>query len=393
MSIDRRLREGLGRSATLVDPDLRETLPDALTRGRRRQRSLRASKAIAVAALAAFVAIVGPHLLHTLRSDQPATRTPTPSVPPGYAAIAGTYAASIEPTTFLRANGMVGTWSLVLRTDGVLLLTAPSTFTPRNTSATFQVHGHRFQTNTFANNICGDTVGTYRWGIGNGRLRFVKITDSCPIREAIFGARQWASTGSSAVSSSPIGGAPFIPDDGSALASGTYVTVFQPPMRLMASEGWTGNADTADFIGIMRGSDAAGALYFFHIENVFDPTTHQRSSVPSDLAGWFISHPAVMVLSPPQPTTIGGVRATEFDVQLAPGWSCGKGGSCISFAPLSPGEPDLGWSSDTAPDRRARIFVLHVHGAAVVVEFVSARNQFHDGMKAAEDVLRTVEFG
>jgi len=42
MSVDRRLHEGFGRSAMVVDPDLRATLPDALTRGRRRKRFLRA---------------------------------------------------------------------------------------------------------------------------------------------------------------------------------------------------------------------------------------------------------------------------------------------------------------------------------------------------------------
>jgi hypothetical protein len=110
MSIDRRLRQGLERSATLVDPDLRATLPAALKRGRRRKRRLVAARATAFIASAALVALVGSQLLTGMRGEQPATKTATPPPPAAYAVIAGTYTATIEPhNPGLPAKGMVGT--------------------------------------------------------------------------------------------------------------------------------------------------------------------------------------------------------------------------------------------------------------------------------------------
>jgi hypothetical protein len=164
-------------------------------------------------------------------------------------------------------------------------------------------------------------------------------------------------------------------------------------MRLTISGRWTGNNDTADFIDIRKGSsDAAWAISFFRIEHVFDPGTHAPIPVPHDLSGWFTSHPAVRVLSSPRSTTIGGRPGTWFDVELAPGWSCGNP-SCVSFAPLNPGEPDFGWSSNGAPNVRARIFVLRVRGAAVIVSLSSAKGRFLDGVDRAQGVLHTVTFG
>src|SRR6266496_323544 len=97
MSVDRRLREGLGRSAMVVNPDLQATLPDALIRGRRRKRFLRAARTAAFIVSVAFVAVLGSQVLRGIRSERPAGRTPTPPVPAAFARIAGTYTATIEP--------------------------------------------------------------------------------------------------------------------------------------------------------------------------------------------------------------------------------------------------------------------------------------------------------
>ena len=393
MSIDPRLREGLQRSAAVVDPDLLETLPDALDRGRRRRRLLRASRAIVAIACLAVVAAALPQLLRADRSEQPAV-TPTPPVPPEYAAIAGTYTATIEPdSNLLRTNGMVGTWSLALDADGVMLLAAPPGFTLPSSPASFEVHGSRFVTNAFAEDACNGMVGTYSWELSEGRLRFTKITDGCPIREAIFGSRQWGMVSPAGVPSSAPAATPVVPDDGSQLVPGTYATTFQPQLRLTVGRGWTGNADTSDWIDIRRDrSDAAGALSFFRIESVVDPTTKRPTPLPQDLVVWFTSHPAVSVVSPPRTVTLGGVQATRFDVELALGWRCGNP-SCVNFARLSPGEPHFGWGSDSAPGLRSRILVLRVQGNAVVVTFTSSKARFPDGVRAAAELLSTVEFG
>jgi hypothetical protein len=394
MSIDRRLRQGLERSATVVDPDLRATLPDALNRGRRSKRWLNAARATTFIVSVTLVAVVGSQLLGGIRGERPATRTPTPSVSPQYEAIAGTYTATIEPHTGLPAGGMVGSWSLELSSDGVLAMAAPPGSTFPISAAFFQLHGYRFQTNAFSSNTCNGTIGTYEWGLSGGYLRFTKITDRCPVREAIFAARQWSKLTPASTASSAPPVTPVVPDDGSALLPGAYATAFQPRLRLSVTRGWTGNADTSDWFRIQLGhSDAAGALEFFHVHAVIDPRTQRTIPLPQNLVGWFTSHPAVRVVSPPRPTTIGGVEGTMFDVRLAPGWSCGYPG-CVAFAPLGiPGEPGFGWASDAAPHLRSRMVVLRVQDAAVIVTFTSAGSRFRAGLRAADNVLSTVGFG
>jgi hypothetical protein len=378
----------------VVDPDLRATLPDALTRGRRRKRFLRAARAAAFIVSVAFVAVLGPQLLRGIRSERPATRIPTPPVPATYARIAGTYTATIEPhTTALPGSGMVGNWTLELGIDGSLSVSAPPTFSPPTSSASFEVAGRRFQTNLLSAGVCNGTIGTYAWGLSGGRLRFTKITDRCPFREAILGARQWGEVSPASISGSGPGATRVVPDDGSALLPGTYATAFQPRMRLSIAGPWTGNTDTSDWIDIEKGPpDLAGRLEFFRIRSVFVPGTRRTLPLPGDLVAWFTSHPALVVLSPPQQTTLGGVPATQFDVRLAKDWSCGNQ-SCVAFAPLIPGEPGFGWSADSGPRLRCRILVLRIHGDTVIVTFSSSRSRFRDGVSAAEDLLSTVKFG
>jgi hypothetical protein len=394
MSVDRRLREGLGRSAMVVDPELRATLPDALARGRRRKRFLRAANAAALIVSIASVAFLGPQLLRGIRSERPAT-TPTPPVPAAFARIAGTYTAHIEPhTTALPDSGMVGSWTLELGVDGTLSLSAPLTFKPSTSSASFEVTGHRFQTNLLSTRVCNGTIGTYAWGLSGDRLRFTKINDRCPIREAIFGARQWGDVTPASISASALGETPVVPDDGSGLLPGLYTTAFQPKIRFSIAGPWTGNNDTSDWIDIELGpSDLAGRLEFFRISSVFAPGTRQALPLPGDLVAWFTSHPAVAVVSPPQQTTLGGLKATQFDVRLAKDWRCTTPQSCVAFAPLMPGEPGWGWSADAGPRLRCRVLLLQVQGDTVVVTFTSSRSRFRDGLSAAEDVLSTVEFG
>jgi hypothetical protein len=337
---------------------------------------------------AALVAVVASQVLGDIRSERPETRIPSPPPPAAYAAIAGTYTATIEPHSYgLTASGMVGSWSLDLRSNGVLRFSAPPGFAVPTLPASFEIHGARFQTNAFSASGCNGTNGTYRWGLSTIHLRFTKIADPCPLREALLGARQWdmltpASTAASASDATPV-----IPDDGSALVPGAYATAFQPQVGFSVGPGWTGNSDTSDWIDIRRGpSDFAGALDFVHIRNVFDPMTQRTIPLPQDLSRWFTSHPAIRVLSPPRSTTLGGVPATQFDVELAPSWICGRP-ACVSFAPF------LGWSPDGAPKLRCRMFVLNVHGAAVVVTITSARGRFRRSVRAAENILSTAEFG
>jgi hypothetical protein len=388
MSIDRRLRRGLERSSTVVDPDLRATLPAALDRGRRRKRRLLTARATAFIVSLLLVAVVGSQLLDGIRGERPATKTSTPPPPAAYAAIAGIYTARIEPhSPGLPTESMVGNWSLEMRTDGALVFSAPPRSAFPTSPASFEVDGARFQTDAFSASACNGTIGTYTWGLSTIHLRFTKIADTCPIREALFAARQWDRLTPAPTAGSASDAIPVIPDDGSALVPGAYATAFQPTLRFSVGLGWTGNNDNSDWIDIRRGpSDFAGALDFVHVRHVFDPGTQRTIPLPRDLAAWFTSHPAVKVVSAPRSTTIGGVPAMQFDVELASSWTCGHP-ACVGFAPF------LGWSPDGAPRLRSRMFVLHVQGAAVIVTITSARGRFRRSVKAAENVLSTAAFG
>jgi hypothetical protein len=323
-----------------------------------------------------------------MRGEQPATRTSTPPPPAAYASIAGIYAATIEPhSPGLPTESMVGRWSMEIRTDGVLVLSAPPGSSFPTSPASFDIHGARFQTNALSASVCNDTIGTYTWGLSTIHLRFTKIADPCPIREALFGARQWHRVTPAPTPGSSTDAIPVIPDDGSTLVPGVYATAFRPGLHLSLGHGWTGNNDTSDWLDIRRGpSDLAAALDFVYIRHVLDPVTQRLIPVPRDLARWFASHPAVKVVSPPRPTTIGGVPATQFDVELASSWTCGRP-ACVGFAPF------LGWSPDGAPRLRSRMFVFHIQGAAVVVTITSAQDRFRRSVAAAESILTTADFG
>ena len=92
MTIDRRLRQGLERSALVVDPDPRVTIADAVSRGKRRKRLANGARATAVIVSIALIALVGSQLLRSIDDQQPATKTPSP---PEYTSIAGSYSAKI----------------------------------------------------------------------------------------------------------------------------------------------------------------------------------------------------------------------------------------------------------------------------------------------------------
>jgi len=198
MSIERRLREGLERSASAVQPDMGRRLPEAIARGRRRRRARRASSILATVAVLAGIGLAIPHVTtfgqripHPAASRGP-TLTPGPD-----AVIAGTYTSKLRATSrVIRDNGMAGTWTLRLSANRVITVSAPRSFRGELTAIAFRIQGERFTTNAFVDDPrCSNDVGVYRWQRAGATLVFTPISDTCALRRALFSSQPWHTSG------------------------------------------------------------------------------------------------------------------------------------------------------------------------------------------------------
>ena len=194
MSVERRLREGLERSASAVQPDVGRRLPEAITRGRRRRRARRASLIVGTVAALAAVGLAVPQVTGFVQRIQhpPVIQGPTLTTGPD-AVIAGSYTSTLGATSrVIRDNGMAGAWTLRLKANGVLMLSAPRSFHGDLVSIAFRVQGDRFTTNAFVNDPrCANDVGAYRWQRAGGTLVFTPVSDACALRRALFSTKPW----------------------------------------------------------------------------------------------------------------------------------------------------------------------------------------------------------
>lgn len=192
MSVERRLREGLERSAATVEPDVSLRLPEAVSRGKRRQRVRRTvvvlSTVLVVAGIGGAAVQLGRFAEHSQSASVGATGTPAP-----YGAIAGTYTARITPaSSVVRHNGMAGDWTLRLDPNGVLTLVTPKSFRNVPSGSAFKIEGARFTTDAFVNDPrCSNDVGVYRWQRSAGNLTFTPVTETCAVRRTLFSAARW----------------------------------------------------------------------------------------------------------------------------------------------------------------------------------------------------------
>jgi hypothetical protein len=195
MSIDSRLRQGLARSASVGTADLVDDLPSAIARGRRRKRAVVAIRAISIATVFAIVAVVGPRLVSSIRTEKPAAPTPTPSVgATDFSAIAGSYRVELSNVdATVAANHMAGTWTIRLRRDGAMQLSIPAGFTKEGQAPAgnaFTLAASEFRTNLFYNDFC-HSIGVYRWQLAGTRLIFTPLSEDCAVRRAVLASQPW----------------------------------------------------------------------------------------------------------------------------------------------------------------------------------------------------------
>jgi hypothetical protein len=198
MSVERRLREGLERSASAVRPDVGRRLPEAITRGRRRRRARRTSLIVGTVAALATIGFAVPQVTSYVQRIQHPAVSPGPALKPGPdAVIAGSYTSKLGATSqVIRVNGMAGTWTLGLKANGVVTLSAPRSFHGDLASVAFRVQGDRFTTNALVNDPrCSNDVGVYRWRRAGGTLVFRPVSDTCAVRRALFSSQPWHTSG------------------------------------------------------------------------------------------------------------------------------------------------------------------------------------------------------
>src|SRR6266498_3790596 len=159
MSIDSRLRQGLERSASGATADLVHDLPGALERGRRRKRVMVAVRATAIATVLAIVAVGGPRLVGSLRTNQPAAPTPSPSsATTDFSAIDGSYTVELtNADATVAANMMAWTWTIRLSPNGGMRLSIRAGFTTEGGSTigtTSSLAGSRTRTALSSSTFC-----------------------------------------------------------------------------------------------------------------------------------------------------------------------------------------------------------------------------------------------
>ena len=184
MTIDERLRSGLGVRPELTDNEIEGKLAVTIQRGRRRRTVRRAGLAVisGVIALGLFVAL--PKLLSATNQKEP-VGPPSPSLG-GHSpsAIVGTYTLVLGPRDpGAQRLDAVGRWVLAFRDDGSASLSRGSAVGAggyRLVSASVVISG-------LFDACQGAGAGDYSWAISDGVLRFFKpSTDPCPLRRFVL---------------------------------------------------------------------------------------------------------------------------------------------------------------------------------------------------------------
>src|SRR6266511_3314196 len=121
MSLDRRLRDALQRSSSVVDPDVGRNLAIVWRRTRRAVIRQRVTTTLLAAAMVAAAVVLGPRLLDIIRSQHE-----TPPARPSPSALVGSYNADLTGAGGPLATArLAGPWTLTLNGDGSILWNAP----------------------------------------------------------------------------------------------------------------------------------------------------------------------------------------------------------------------------------------------------------------------------
>jgi hypothetical protein len=198
MPRDRRLRERLDRLTSEIDPDVDRNLDRTFGRARRTIAVRRAGAVIAIAASVVIAIVVLPPAIDALRDAERDRPAASPSLNKNPAVIGGTYYRTLIPNDqpAVRQNGLAGLWTIGLGTDGIMTVSAPSSFTGVLSGSLFQIRGDQFRTNLFVQDVCSNLpMASYRWTSSGSQLTFTPLDDSCEGRVAVLTSAPWDRVG------------------------------------------------------------------------------------------------------------------------------------------------------------------------------------------------------
>ncbi len=185
MSVDDRLRHGLGANATAFEPEVETSLDAVRRRGRRAARARLARAGglvVAAAATAVLVAVV-------VRPGVPDDRSPAPPViaPSPTAELFNRYEADVT-----RPRSLAGRWGLELTGNGSATVTPPDGYAGVVSGTIFTADRARLRINLFAQDVCADLGnGEYAWSREGDRLVLAVSNDSCAARTRFFSDNEW----------------------------------------------------------------------------------------------------------------------------------------------------------------------------------------------------------
>jgi hypothetical protein len=164
----------------------------------------------------------------------------------------------------------------------------------------------------------------------------------------------------------------------SALAPGTHTSLgFKPALTFTVPDGWYLKDDGPAYLGLVPvASDLVGIHVFRDPTAASQDPTCPETSAPGigttsvELSAWIRGRPG-FVVGAPKLVTVGGLRGTQLDVHITPGWTP----SC-SFANGSPTVPlfvragSFYWV--VAGNEQLSLFLLDVPGGGTVVVDIDA---------------------
>lgn len=185
MSVDDRLRQGLGANAATFDPGVETSLDAVRRRGRRagRARMARAGGMVVAAAAAAVLVtvVVRPVVLED-RSPAPSVSAPSPT-----AELFSRYAADVT-----RPRSLAGRWAIELSGNGSAIVTPPDGYAGVVSGTIFTADRARLRINLFAQDVCAEPGnGEYVWSRDGDRLVLAVSNDSCEARTRFFSDNEW----------------------------------------------------------------------------------------------------------------------------------------------------------------------------------------------------------
>lgn len=186
-----------------------------------------------------------------------------------------------------------------------------------------------------------------------------------------------------------------------ALPAGTYQSqAFQPPVAFTLPDGWWIESDMVDYLALQPvDSDQIGIYLFRDLEAASQDLDCPLEPEPgvgtlsSELSTWIRALPGLLV-SGPRLASVGGLRGTELDLQIADGWqaSCPFAGG-LATVPLFIGQ-DAGLRWVVAGSEQLRLSLLDAPGGGTVVVDIDA----FDGalmdylLNAASPIVRSMNF-